>query len=192
MNKQLLDEHGRSFHVDTNKSRNPILRIAQQVSEEVTLLCIDEFQVTDIADAMILAQFFGELWRQGVVVAATSNRPPDALYEGGLNREYFLPFIDLLKKYCVVHHLADKNNEEDTDKISIDYRRVRSGYNSDGSNSHGNYFHLTTNNENEEQAQQELDRLFLHYQNTHPTKTKEQPMHLQVNFKRMRNSSKKR
>ncbi len=184
LKKQLLDEHGRSFHVDTNKSRNPILRIAQQVSEEVTLLCIDEFQVTDIADAMILAQFFGELWRQGVVVAATSNRPPDALYEGGLNREYFLPFIDLLKKYCVVHHLADKDNEEETDKIGIDYRRVRSGYNSDESNSHGNYFHLTTNSENEEQAQQELDRLFLHYQKIHPTKTNEQPMHLQVNFKR--------
>ncbi len=73
LNKELLDEHGRSFHVDTTKSRNPILRIAQQVSEEVTLLCIDEFQVTDIADAMILTQFFGELWRQGVIVAATSN-----------------------------------------------------------------------------------------------------------------------
>ncbi|KAL7457976.1 hypothetical protein ACHAWC_009508, partial [Mediolabrus comicus] len=113
LNKELLDEHGRSFHVDTTKSRNPILRIAQQVSEEVTLLCIDEFQVTDIADAMILAQFFGELWRQGVIVAATSNRPPDALYEGGLNREYFLPFIDLLKRYCVVHHLCADINAGD-------------------------------------------------------------------------------
>mmetsp|Transcript_22348 Transcript_22348/g.36761 ORF Transcript_22348/g.36761 Transcript_22348/m.36761 type:complete len:531 (-) Transcript_22348:28-1620(-) len=184
LNKQLLDEHGRSFHVDTNRSRNPILRIAQQVSEEVTLLCIDEFQVTDIADAMILAQFFGELWRQGVIVAATSNRPPDALYEGGLNREYFLPFIELLKKYCLVHHMVDRDNAGCTDKTSIDYRRVRSGFNSDESKNHGNYFHLTTNSENEGQASQELDRLFLHYQKMHPTKTNEQPMHLQVNFKR--------
>ncbi len=184
LNKQLLDEHGRSFHVDTDKSRNPILRIAQQVSEEVTLLCIDEFQVTDIADAMILAQFFGELWRQGVIVAATSNRPPGALYEGGLNREYFLPFLDLLKKYCVVYHLADKNNAGDTDNTGIDYRRVRSGANADEHNNHGDYFHLTTDNQNEEQAAQELDGLFLHYQESHPTETNEQPIHLQVNFKR--------
>ncbi|KAK1745269.1 AFG1-like ATPase, partial [Skeletonema marinoi] len=152
----LLDEHGRSYHVDTDKSRNPIIRIAQQVSEEITLLCIDEFQVTDIADAMILNQFFGELWRQGVIVAATSNRPPDALYEGGLNREYFLPFIDLMKKYCVVHHLVDRNNLGDTDKTSIDYRRVRSGVNDDESNNHEKY----------------------------PSTTNEQPMQLQVNFKR--------
>lgn len=184
LNKQLLDEHGRSFHVDTDKSRNPILRIAQQVAEEVTLLCVDEFQVTDIADAMILAQFFGELWRQGVIVAATSNRSPGALYEGGLNREYFLPFIDLLKKYCAVYHLADKNNAGDTDNSGIDYRRVRSGANTDEHNNHGDYFHLTTNNQNEEQASQELDRLFLHYQENHPAESNEQPIHLQVNFKR--------
>jgi len=185
LNKQLLDEHGRSYHVDTDKSRNPIIRIAQQVSDEVTLLCIDEFQVTDIADAMILNQFFGELWRQGVIVAATSNRPPDALYEGGLNREYFLPFIDLMKKYCVVHHLVDRNNLGDTDKTGIDYRRVRSGVNADESNNHGDYFHLTTNVENGEHASQELDRLFLQYQEKHPTTTNEQPpIQLQVNFKR--------
>jgi len=184
LNKQLLNEHGRSFHVDTDKSRNPILCIAQQVADEVTLLCIDEFQVTDIADAMILAQFFGELWRQGVIVAATSNRPPGALYEGGLNRDYFLPFIDLLKKYCVVYHLADETNAEDTGNTGIDYRRVRSGANTDEHNNHGDYFHLTTTNQNEEQASQELDRLFLHYQESHPTETNEQPMHLQVNFKR--------
>lgn len=184
LNKQLLDEHGRSFHVDTDKSRNPILRIAQQVAEEVTLLCIDEFQVTDIADAMILAQFFGELWRQGVIVAATSNRPPGALYEGGLNRDYFLPFIDLLNKYCVVHHLADETNSGDTCSIGIDYRRVRSGANIDEHNNHGDYFHLTASNQNEEQASQELDRLFLQYQESHPTERSELPMHLQVNFKR--------
>ncbi|MBZ4217873.1 cell division protein ZapE, partial [Klebsiella aerogenes] len=70
----MLQRHGRSFHVDTSRSRNPIIQVASRLSEEVTLLCIDESQVTDIADAMILAQFFGELWRRGVVVVATSNR----------------------------------------------------------------------------------------------------------------------
>lgn len=185
LNKQLLDEHGRSYHIDTARSRNPILQIAQQVSEEVTLLCIDEFQVTDIADAVILKQFFGELWRQGVIVAATSNRPPDALYEGGLNREYFLPFIDLLKKYCVVHHLADRNNSagDIADKTGIDYRRVRSGVNANERNKqHGDYFHLVTNGE---QASQELDSLFLHYQEKYPTTPNAQPIKLEVNFKRI-------
>lgn len=184
LNKQLLDKHGRSFHIDTDKARNPILHIAQQVSEEVTLLCIDEFQVTDIADAMILAQFFGELWRQGVIVAATSNRPPDALYEGGLNREYFLPFIELLKKYCVVHHLTEKSSVGDANTTGIDYRRVRSGVNANESNTHGDYFHLTTNIKHGEQASRELDRLFLHYQEKHPITSNAQPITLQVNFKR--------
>jgi protein AFG1 len=183
LNKELLDEHGRSFHVDTTKSRNPILRIAQQVSEEVTLLCIDEFQVTDIADAMILAQFFGELWRQGVIVAATSNRPPDALYEGGLNREYFLPFIDLLKKYCVVHHLgADKNIEDELNKTNaIDYRRISSGVSANGSKCYGDFFHLAKHN-----ASQQLDRLFLHFQEKYRDSgtSTDAPLLLQVNFKR--------
>ena len=184
LNKQLLDEHGRSFHVDTAKSRNPILQIAKQVSEEVTLLCIDEFQVTDIADAMILAQFFGELWRLGTIVAATSNRPPDALYEGGLNRDYFLPFIDLLKKYCVIHHLTDKS-EGNEEKSSIDYRRVRSGVITEQSNEHGKYFFLTNNEQNGENASEELDTLFLHYQEKYPIKSSEESLQLQVNFKRI-------
>lgn len=72
VNKKLLDDHGRSFHVDTCRSRNPILLVAQEVSSEITLLFLDEFQVTDVADAMILKQFFDELWRRGVVVIATS------------------------------------------------------------------------------------------------------------------------
>ena len=52
-------------------------------SKEVALLCIDEFQVTDVADAMILPQFFGEIWRRGVVVVTTSNSHPSKLYVGG-------------------------------------------------------------------------------------------------------------
>ena len=83
LNRELLRRHGRSFHVDTSRDRNPIIQVASRLSDEVTLLCIDEFQVTDIADAMILSQFFGELWRRGVVVVATSNRHPMELYEGG-------------------------------------------------------------------------------------------------------------
>mmetsp|Transcript_31807 Transcript_31807/g.63658 ORF Transcript_31807/g.63658 Transcript_31807/m.63658 type:complete len:429 (-) Transcript_31807:79-1365(-) len=102
LNLQALQTHGRNFHVDASKSSNPILRVAEELSREATLLCIDEFQVTDVADAMILSQLFGELWRRGVVVVATSNTIPGRLYEGGVNRGYFMGFVGMLEKYCLV------------------------------------------------------------------------------------------
>ena len=58
--------------------------------------------MTDIADAVIMVRLFGELWEQGVVVVATSNRAPSELYLDGINRPYFLPFIDLLQRQCLV------------------------------------------------------------------------------------------
>lgn len=96
---------------DKNASNeDPIPFIARQIANESTLLCFDELQVTDIADAMVLTRLFTELFALGIIVIATSNRPPDDLYKNGLNRQRFLPFITQIKEKLEIVPLDGSND----------------------------------------------------------------------------------
>jgi cell division protein ZapE len=109
-----IDAHRKAVRNGEAKGNDPIPPVAKAVAKEARVLCFDEFSVTDIADAMILSRLFTALFAEGVVLVATSNVAPDDLYRDGLNRQLFLPFVDVLKAHAEVVRLggADYRQEK--------------------------------------------------------------------------------
>jgi cell division protein ZapE len=99
----MLDVHAR---LRTHRDRpSPLEGVADDIAPVTRILCIDEFVVGDVADAMILGTLLEALFRRGVTLVATSNLPPVELYRGGLQRERFLPAIALVERHCRVMQL---------------------------------------------------------------------------------------
>jgi predicted ATPase len=133
---ELLQEH--------REMQDPLAAVAKDFVSKSKLLCLDELFVNDIADATILHRLFDQLWANGITLVATSNRHPNNLYEGGLQRQLFLPFIESLKDKCVIHNMES----------TIDYRKLAH---------HATGLYFTSEN-----REQELHDRFIELTNNNP------------------------
>ena len=109
--KRRIHFHGfmQEVHAEraAHKTDNVIAEIADGIAGHAKLLCLDEMQIADIADAMMIGRLFEALLKRGVVLVTTSNQSPEELYKDGLNRQLFLPFIARLEQALDIVHLGD-------------------------------------------------------------------------------------
>ena len=115
--------HDMVHKMGAESSRDVLVNVAKVVAKKYKYICIDELEVNDIADAMIIGRLFESLVKLGVGFAITSNKHPDELYKDGLQREQFLPFINIIKKQFIVFAL-DTEHDYRLDSISSIEHRV--------------------------------------------------------------------
>ena len=140
-----------SHHLQGNDLINHVI---QTTLSHGKIICFDEFQVTDIADALLLKRLFTALLERGAVVVATSNRPPSDLYKGGLQRSLFLPFIELLNEECTVVSMWESD---------MDYRLVQKDEEDDSYDGSGKtrvYFVGNDDDDDDGATKRRFDRLF--------------------------------
>ncbi|GIX61671.1 ATPase, AFG1 family protein [Babesia caballi] len=118
----------REMHAQKGASSGDVMEVvARRVLGDARVLCLDEFFVNHISDAMVLKPLFENLFKMGVVVVCTSNRPPEDLYVGGLNRDRFLPFIPLLKSRCDLFNLQARDFRQEHN-FSVSQEPVERAY----------------------------------------------------------------
>lgn len=112
--QQVHDEIHKWRLLPKKSKESALTYVAKKISQNTKLLCFDEFQVNDVADALILGQLFSKLFKFKTFVIATSNRHPDELYLGGIQREKFLEFVELFKNKLQIKKLVS----------NLDYRKI--------------------------------------------------------------------
>lgn len=111
IHRELTEQSGHS---------DPLKRIARGLARRHRVLCFDEFQVSDIGDAMLLGRLFEALFRQGLVMVTTSNQQPEELYRDGLQRDRFVPTIRLLEEQLKIHELDGGRDHRRRDLTTVE------------------------------------------------------------------------